>query len=263
MNLKTSCTHRPSSNGSPAGARPKAPNGFKRCLLSGPTAAAACVATLGLLAGCGGGGDEAGSATALGAGGGPRGGQASANMAVTLAGVAATPLSADEAAGLSFMREEEKLARDVYAALYAQWRLTTFDNIAASEQSHMDALLLLLQRYGLPDPAATTAAGVFGNPVLQGLYGALVATGQTSLVAALQVGAEIEELDIHDLRTLKTQVDNADLTLVYENLEQGSRNHLRAFHTNLLRQGASYTPKHITQVEYDAIVLSARETGML
>ena len=74
--------------------------------------------------------------------------------------------------------------------------------------------------------------------------------------------AEIEELDIHDLRTLKTQVDNADLTLVYENLEQGSRNHLRAFHTNLLRQGASYTPKHITQAEYDAIVLSARETGM-
>jgi hypothetical protein len=177
-------------------------------------------------------------------------------------GVAATPLSADEAAGLSFMREEEKLARDAHAALYAQWRLTTSTTSQPANSPTWTRSCCCSSAMACPTRPPPPRP-VFGNPVLQGLYGALVATGQTSPVAALQVGAEIEELDIHDLRTLKTQVDNADLTLVYENLEQGSRNHLRAFHTNLLRQVASYTPKHITQVEYDAIVLSAREIGML
>ena len=58
-------------------------------------------------------------------------------------------LSADEKKGLLLMREEEKLARDVYMALYKQWRLPIFSNIAASEQRHMDAIRTLLDRYGL------------------------------------------------------------------------------------------------------------------
>jgi hypothetical protein len=183
------------------------------------------LACTGLLVACGGGSDGVGGSAAFGAGagagagGGPGSHQATVSMGTALASVPASPLSADEEAGLIFMREEEKLARDVYAALHARWGLNTFDNIAASEQSHMDALLMLLQRYALPDPAATTAAGAFANPVLQGLYGALEAAGQTSLVAALQVGAQIEELDIRDLRAVKATVDNADLTLVYENLK--------------------------------------------
>ena len=53
-----------------------------------------------------------------------------------------------------FMREEEKLARDVYLTLYDAWRLAPFANISVSEQKHMNAMLLLLRKYGLPDPAA-------------------------------------------------------------------------------------------------------------
>jgi hypothetical protein len=145
--------------------------------------------------------------------------------------------------------------------MFLLWGSNVFQNIGASEQTHMDAVKLLLTRYALPDPAATTLPGQFGNTMLQGLYDALVTSGQVSLVAALRVGAEIEDLDIRDLRAIKATIDNADLLLVYESLEKGSRNHLRAFHENLLNQGASYTPKYITQAEYDAIVNSPKERG--
>ena len=182
-------------------------------------------------------------------------------LETTLTAVAPAALSAEEASSLAFMREEEKLARDVYAAMYSRWGNNVFANIGASEQVHMDAVELLLTRYALPDPAAATLPGQFDNSMLQGLYDALVASGQASLVAALQVGAEIEDLDIRDLRAIKATVDNADLLLVYESLEKGSRNHLRAFHDNLVSQGGSYTPKYITQAEYDAIVQSPKEKG--
>lgn len=187
--------------------------------------------------------------------------RSTAVLETTLATIAPAALSTDEASSLVFMREEEKLARDVYAAMFSLWGGNVFQNIGASEQVHMDAVKLLLTRYALPDPAATTLPGQFNNTMLQDLYDALVASGQVSLATALQVGAEIEDLDIRDLRSIKATIDNADLLLVYENLEKGSRNHLRAFHDNLLRQGASYTPKYITQAEYDAIVNSPKERG--
>lgn len=221
------------------------------------TLAALVIAAAAISVACGGGEDGP-------AGPPDRTAQATASRAVletTLATIAPAALSAEEASSLVFMREEEKLARDVYAAMFSRWGVNVFANIGVSEQAHMDAVKLLLTRYALPDPAAITPPGQFGNTMLQGLYDALVANGQVSLVAALQVGAEIEDLDIRDLRTIKATVDNADLLLVYENLEKGSRNHLRAFHDNLLRQGASYTPKYITQAEYDAIVNSPKENG--
>lgn len=216
------------------------------------TAAAAFVV------GCGGGGDDA---VASPLGGRAQAAQSAAGLETTLATMAPAALSTEEEDSLVFMREEEKLALDVYSAMFSIWGSNVFKNIGASEQTHMDAVKLLLTRYALPDPAEATLPGQFGNAMLQGLYYALVASGRTSLVAALQVGAEIEDLDIRDLRAIKATVDNADLLLVCENLEKGSRNHLRAFHDNLLRQGASYTPKYITQAEYDAIVNSPKERG--
>jgi hypothetical protein len=34
------------------------------------------------------------------------------------------------------IREEEKLARDVYNALITEWNAQSFENISSSEQSH-------------------------------------------------------------------------------------------------------------------------------
>ena len=171
-------------------------------------------------------------------------------------------VSADEEAGLVFMREEEKLAHDVYVQLNAQWQQAIFSNIAVSEITHTDAVLLLLERYAISDPIGLNSAGVFADPVLQGLYDILVARGSATLIDALMVGAEVEELDIFDLDLrLATVVENDDIVLVYENLKKGSRNHLRAFMNALSQQNATYVPQYLSQEEFDEIVNSPRETG--
>ncbi len=83
-------------------------------------------------------------------------------------GVRVQPLSVDEAATLTFMREEEKVARDVYLNMAARWALPPFANIAKSEQQHMDAIKAKLDKYGLPDPALAEM-GAFRNAELQDL----------------------------------------------------------------------------------------------
>ena len=171
------------------------------------------------------------------------------------------PLNTDEKTTLSFMREEEKLARDVYIFLYNKWALTIFNNISSSEQSHMNAIVQLLSKYNLPDPVGSNGYGIFSNPVLQNLYTQLTTQGSVSLPDALKVGATIEDLDIYDLTIALTKVDNQDITLVYNNLVKGSRNHLRSFYSNIINAGDTYTPQYITQAEFDAIINSPMETG--
>jgi len=151
-------------------------------------------------------------------------------------GIATIDLSEAEAEGLSFMHEEEKLARDVYLMLYEQWGIRIFQNIAKAEETHMSAVADLLERYGLPDPAEDTAVGVFTNPELQALYDQLMEEGSQSLADALRVGALVEEVDIVDLEDYIEQTDNEDLLLVYQNLLKGSYNHLRAFTSTLEKQ---------------------------
>lgn len=169
-------------------------------------------------------------------------------------------LTDSETAGLLQMREEEKLAHDVYVALYDTWQVKTFSNISAAEQTHSDAVKVLLDRYSLTDPAAGNAAGVFTDAGLQSLYTTLVEQGSTTLVDALTVGAAIEDLDIADLQSLATTTP--DIQLVYDNLEKGSRNHLRAFTKQLAKNGATYTPTHIDSAEYEAIIAGDLERGV-
>lgn len=162
-------------------------------------------------------------------------------------------LDAVTADGLRWMREEEKLARDVYLALAERYDLPVFANIAASEQAHMDAVGALLERYGLDDPAAGAAVGAFTEPELQALYDTLTAKGATSLGAALEVGATIEELDIADLRARATAAP--DVARLYAALERGSGNHLTAFTTLYQRvTGTAYRPTRLDPAEVDRIV---------
>jgi hypothetical protein len=183
-----------------------------------------------------------------------------------LQGVLAEPvysvLSENEEAGLIYMREEEKLAHDVYVTLYAKWGLPLFSNIANSEATHTSAIKILLDRYGIADPAAGNGVGEFTNPTLQGLYDQLVAQGSKSLADALKVGAAIEEIDILDLQTRLAQTGNADIQLVYGNLMKGSENHLRAFTSTLQRQtGETYIPQYLDQNSFNTIAGSSTERG--
>ena len=164
------------------------------------------------------------------------------------------PLSELEKESVLYMREEEKLARDVYKAMNRKWNANVFYNIAQSEQRHMDAVLHLLNKYSLADPVGANADGVFKNAVLQQLYHDLVAKGNANIAEAYKVGATIEDLDIFDLRKALQQVDNQDIKFVFENLERGSRNHMRAFYRNLLNVGAAYTPRYISMEEFNAII---------
>ncbi|MBL0147166.1 MAG: DUF2202 domain-containing protein [Chitinophagaceae bacterium] len=171
------------------------------------------------------------------------------------------PLNLTELNTLTQMREEEKLARDVYITLYNKWGSNIFNNISTSEQTHMDAILMLLKKYNLPDPVGTNAVGVFTNPAFQTLYIQLVNQGNVSMLEAFKVGATIEDLDINDLQIALLTIDNQDFRLVYDNLTKGSRNHLRSFYKNILNSGGSYIPQYITQTEFDAIINSPMETG--
>lgn len=170
-------------------------------------------------------------------------------------------LTAAEADGLVFMREEEKLARDVYAALYDRWGLAIFDNISRSEQAHLDAVGTLLERYRLADPVAGREEGEFANAELQALYDRLIAAGQESLVEALRAGAAIEEIDILDLQAELASTDHPYLVRVYQNLLRGSENHLRAFVSLLERQGSDYQPQVLAADRYAEILAAATSYG--
>jgi hypothetical protein len=163
-------------------------------------------------------------------------------MSLAYAGLAqAAALTSAEKYWLTYMREEEKLARDVYLVLYDRWRLAIFSNISQSEQTHMDAIKTLLDRYGLPDPV-TAEVGEFSDRALQKLYDDLIAQGSISEVEALKVGVTIEETDIDDLNTAIATTIRKDIKTVYGNLLQGSLNHLKAFVSNLAKYGVTYEP---------------------
>lgn len=149
---------------------------------------------------------------------------------------AVAELTADEITGLIHMREEEKLARDVYSTMYKKWNLRVFNNIMQSEQSHMDALLVLLKRYSIPDPVGNNPIGKFTDTKLQDLYNKLVESGNASAAAAVKIGVDIENLDIADLQEqIDKVVKSADVKRVYSNLKNASYNHLAAFTSQLKR----------------------------
>ena len=205
-----------------------------------------------VLTACGGGDDLAAASAQLTTS------TAVASAAASTSTVAS--LSVEEIAALKFMREEEKLAHDVYAALYSLWGAKVFYQISLSETSHTEAILALLTKYGIDDPAATTAPGEFADPALQALYNALMTMGQVNLIEALKVGALIEETDIHDIHEKMAITDEADILNVYTSLLCGSGNHLRSFNENLLKQGVTYVPQVISQEEWDAIASAPMET---
>jgi len=192
---------------------------------------------------------------------GPGSGRGQAGLSSVVASLPAQDLSAEEEIGLTKMREEEKLARDVYQVLYEKWGAQVFANITQSEQRHMDAIKALLDKYNLPDPVTDPSVGAFTSPEMQDLYDKLVAQGEQSLVEALKVGATIEDLDLYDLYELMEQTDNADIEQVYANLAKGSRNHLRAFTTQLSLNGVTYEAQFLTQEQVDDIITSPMERG--
>lgn len=162
-------------------------------------------------------------------------------------------LTEAEVNSLMEMREEEKLAREVYLAMNAKYNYRIFANIAKSENAHTSAVLYLIKGFGLTDPSPV-AATEFSNPLFTDLYAQLTEKGSVSLIEALKVGAFIEEYDIADLQRHLAETENATVAKVYGNLLRGSKFHLKAFSNALKVQGATYTPTVISIDEYNEIL---------
>ncbi|HEY3408485.1 MAG TPA: DUF2202 domain-containing protein [Propionicimonas sp.] len=143
---------------------------------------------------------------------------------------AAATADATLSTNLTHMRDEERLARDIYTALAARYsQAAPFVNIARSEQVHFDTMGLLLTRYGVADPSAGKNPGTYADPALQSLYDKLLASGSESLAEAYEVGISVENLDIADLKAAIGQTSQADVKAAFTNLMNGSSNHLAAF----------------------------------
>lgn len=133
---------------------------------------------------------------------------------------------------LAYLIEEEKLAHDVYQAMFDRWGARVFGNILKSEQTHQSQVLAVMNAHNISDPRIATI-GVFKNVDLQALYNELIAKGSKSAVDAYEVGVAIEVLDIEDLTKMLATAKDADVIAMMENLRRGSENHLRAFNKQL------------------------------
>ena len=161
-----------------------------------------------------------------------------------------TELDYNEETHLRFMRAEEKLAHDVYLLLGVIYPDYAFVNLTASETNHTEAMIDKLLQFGLDDLNENDEAGEFAEAnygeYFTDKYAYLTEEGKKGLLEALMVGALIEELDMHDIilcPLIIVDTDNGvgleecglnytdEKTLInsYENLVEGSENHLRAF----------------------------------
>jgi len=163
-----------------------------------------------------------------------------------------TQLTAYEKEGILLMREEEKLAHDVYSFFVEKYNIPIFRNIKQSEVMHQKSMIWLMEKYDIKDPSFEEQ-GKFNNKELQKLYDRLTMQGNT-LIEALKIGAYIEELDIFDLKKLMKKTDNEDILRVYSRLLWGSENHFRAFTRNLSNRGVEYEPEFLTKEEMETML---------
>lgn len=160
---------------------------------------------------------------------------------------------------LSYMGNEERLAHDLYLKLYETYPFKQLTNVATkSETTHIQTVQLLVKKY-ITDVSEFTnidlselnykdsnlsnmTPGVYDIKAIQDLYDSLLAKGQSSPEAALEVGCMVEVTDINDLAgDIQTAKDaNAtDIQTAFEFLRDGSYNHYWAFDGALKAQGVS------------------------
>jgi len=145
--------------------------------------------------------------------------------------VAADTATADAALTkqLTFMREEERMARDLYKALADKYDgAVPFSRITVSEDRHFDSVGVLLDRYDVTDPTEGLDEGEFKTGSLDEAYDGYLDEGD-GLPAALKAAQEVEEADIAGLEKAAKSLDAPDAEQVYEHLTVASQHHLEVF----------------------------------
>ena len=174
-------------------------------------------------------------------------------------GISGATLTDDEFDDVQQLREEEKLARDLFSDAYAHYGLPVFNDIARSEQQHMDVVLKILDSYGMID-SATERPGKYNNWDIQGLYDGFATAVRKSKADALLAGAAVQDMEIEDIGTFLSRTAQSDIAVVYKDLLCESRNHLRTLSTQITRSDSTYPQQYISQGAFDDIVATAAET---
>jgi hypothetical protein len=149
--------------------------------------------------------------------------------------VAAGALTAAQRIELARLAEEEKLNHDLYTAFAKAYRLPLFENLAAAEANHLQALRTLMDRYGIADPTAGKAAGVFASATAQAAYDRLLAQGKTGQQAALAAAQIVEQNAIARYGDALGGLNAPAAERVYSNLRAAETRHLAAIDTWLAR----------------------------
>jgi len=142
-------------------------------------------------------------------------------------------LTQTEKDNILYLYEEEKLAHDIYVEMYTLYGAYIFNNISESEQRHMDSVAKLISKYELDNTVVDNKLGIFTNEEIKKAYDEFLIRGKDSLASALNVGVDIEEMDIEDIKEMQAYAVKSDLNRVLSNLLDGSYNHLDAFETQL------------------------------
>lgn len=181
-------------------------------------------------------------------------------LVITVSIAFSQTITESEQATILRMREDEKLARDVYTTLNEKWNQKVFANILESEAYHMSQIKILIEKYKLEDPVAkiNDQPGVFVNPEIQKMYDDFIASGSVSVLAAYKAGAEIEEIDIKELGEAIAATEVKDIKGTYKYLLDASKNHLVAFVRNMERMGVNYEPVVLSKEQFDAIIRSSQ-----
>lgn len=166
-----------------------------------------------------------GNGQGRGAGAGEGGGE---QMTDVPAGSLGTP-SAQLATELNYLRQEEKLAHDLYVLADSLYGAQQFGNIAQAEVHHGQAINSLLAGYSMADPNAGQAEGVFTDPQIQKTYNELAARIRQSQDEAAQVGILAEKTDIADLKKTIDSSPPAAVKSTLSHLVTASERHLQAF----------------------------------
>jgi len=128
----------------------------------------------------------------------------------------AEPLGADEQRDLQRIREQRKLARDLYWDLAKHWGSLVLVRLGAAEQAHLNALDTLLDHYDLSDPVAGPAVGESGDPKFHALHAQIVEVGHRSEMAASQAGLLVEEMSLSDLAAARARTRRPEIAAALE-----------------------------------------------
>jgi hypothetical protein len=165
-------------------------------------------------------------------------------------------LSDAEVNGILSLREEEKVAYDVYTVMFEKYESKVFKKIAENEKEHMNKIKELIDQFNLTDPIAGTEdqKGVFSNKKMQTMYDEMILGGNYGLLDALRAAARFEETDIVDLRKYLSSASDQSVINIYLNLESGSQDHLRSLVKYIEDEGISYKPSYLSKEDFDKIM---------